>query len=240
VRSSSKNRSFQLKNATLKKYYNDSYLKLFYGKSFCSCGIKYSHQKLEKIFTNNIPDSVLEIGGNNGEHLPFVKFVPSKQYVSLDLVTPQLEIYTNMISVELKNKLKFVKGNAEDLKYKDNTFDRILVTCVLAHVDDVLASLFEIKRVAKEGAEIGILLPTDPGILNRLVKTLFTYRKLTKSTTVSPKFINALEHKNHVSAIMALISYVFSNDDLKFTYKPFGLFKSWNFNLLIIAKIKII
>ena len=229
-----------MKNTTLKKYYSDSYLKLFYGKSFCSCGIKYTHQQLEKIFTNSIPKSVLEIGGNNGEHLRFVKFIPSKQYISLDLVTPQTDIFTNVISAEMKNKLKFVKGNAEVLAFKDNTFDRIVVTCVMAHVDDVLAALFEMKRVAKRGAEIGILLPTDPGILNRLVKTLFTYPNLNKSTTVSPKFVNALEHKNHVSAIMALISYVFSSDDLKFTYKPFGLFKSWNFNLLVIAKIKII
>ena len=57
----------------------------------------------------------------------------------------------------MKNKLKFVKGNAEVLAFKDNTFDRIVVTCVMAHVDDVLAALFEMKRVAKRVAEIGIL-----------------------------------------------------------------------------------
>ena len=123
---------------------------------------------------------MLEIGGGNGEHLPYVRYVPSKKYISLDLVTPKSKIYTEMISVELLNKLKFVKGDSEELKYKNSTFDRILVTCVLAHVDNVMAVLFEIKRVAKKGAEIGILLPTDPGILNRLIKNLITYRKLKK------------------------------------------------------------
>jgi ubiquinone/menaquinone biosynthesis C-methylase UbiE len=233
---SSKNLSKKVKIQVLEEYYRNSYKKLFYGKSILSSGIGYSHQQLEKVF-NGIPNSVLEIGGSNGEHLLYVKFIPSKEYISLDLVSPKSNINKEIISVELQNKLKFVKGNAEELKYKNSSFDCIIVTCVLAHVDDVMAVLFEIKRVAKKGAQIGILLPTDPGILNRLIKYLFTYPKLKKFTTISPKFINALEHKNHVSAIMEQISYVFSSDDLKFNYKPFSFFKSWNFNLLIIAKI---
>jgi len=240
VKISSKNLSKKIKNKTLDEYYRNSYQKLFYEKSILYSGISYSHKQLEKIFNNKTPNFVLEIGGGNGEHLPFVRHVPSKKYISLDLVTPKSKIYTEMISVELLNKLKFVKGNTEELKYKNSTFDRIIVTCLLAHVDDVMAVLFEIKRVAKRGAEIGIILPTDPGILNRLVKTFITYRKLEKTTAVSPKFINALEHKNHISAILEQISYVFSSDDLRFTYKPFGLIKSWNFNFLIVAKITII
>ena len=67
---------------------------------------------------------MLEIGGGNGEHLPYVRYVPSKKYISLDLVTPKSKIYTEMISVELLNKLKFVKGDSEELKYKNSTFGR--------------------------------------------------------------------------------------------------------------------
>ena len=134
---------------------------------------------MEKIFNNKFPNSILEIRGNNGKHLPYIRYVPSEKYIYLDLVTPKSNIYKKMISIELLNKLKFVKGNSEELKYKNSTFDRILVTCVLAH-DDVMAVLFEISGVAKKGCGIGILLPTNSSILNRLIKNLITYRKLKK------------------------------------------------------------
>jgi ubiquinone/menaquinone biosynthesis C-methylase UbiE len=236
---SSKKLAKSLKSNLLEDYYKNAYAKLFYSKSILSFGIGYSHKQLEKIFKNKMPHYVLEIGGGSGEHLPYVRHVPIEKYISLDLKAPKNNFYRRFISNEFAKKLEFVKGDAEDLKYDKFTFDRIVVPCVLAHVDDVIAVLFEIKRVAKKNSEIGILLPTDPGILNRLIKYLFTYRRLKHLTTYSPKLINAFEHKNHVSGLMAQISYVFSSDDLKFIYKPFSLIKSWNFNLLIVAKIKI-
>ena len=237
---SSKKLSKELKNKILDEYYKSSYQKLFYSKSILSFGIGYSHKQLEKIFKIKSPNYVLEIGGGNGEHLPYVKHVPINKYISLDLKTPKTNIYRDLVSSKFLDKLEFVKGDAEELIYDKSTFDRIVVPCVLAHVDDVMAVLFEIKRVAKKDSEIGILLPSDPGIVNRLVKKLFTFRKLKHLTTVSPKFINALEHKNHISVIMEQITFVFSSDDVKFSYKPFGLIKSWNLNLLVVAKIKII
>jgi len=137
-----------------------------------------------------------------------------------------------------REKVKFVLGNAEDLPFDDDSFDRVFSTCLLHHVDDVLSVLLEAKRVAKHnGGEIAFSLPTDPGFLNQMVKKLYSFRRIKKFTSIRPELIYALEHKNHVMGIMEQIRLVFNEDNLVFHYKPFGILKSWNLNLLVVAKI---
>jgi ubiquinone/menaquinone biosynthesis C-methylase UbiE len=133
-------------------------------------------------------------------------------------------------------KLKFVTGDAQEIPFKDSTFDRVFSTCLLHHVDDVLQVLLETRRVTTTGGEIAFLLPTDPGILNQFIKKHVSYPKLKKLTNIRPGLFYALEHKNHVVGILELIRFVFQNDDLKFHYRPFGV-RSWNLNLYIVAKI---
>jgi hypothetical protein len=95
-----------------------------------------------------------------------------------------------------------------------------------------------LKRITKIGGEISIVMPTDPGVLNQILKKLYSYRKIKKLSNVNPKLIYALEHRNHVGGILELIKFVFKNDDLKFRFRPFYV-KSWNLNLWINIHIKI-
>ena len=139
--------------------------------------------------------------------------------------------------MEFKSKLRFVEGDAQDLPFENETFDRVFTTCLLHHVDDVLSVLIEVRRVTEIGGEIAFILPTDPGLLNQLVKRIFSFRKIKQLTKIRPQLFYALEHKNHVQGIMEQIRLVFELDELKFNYKPFPFIRSWNSNLLVVAKI---
>jgi len=83
-----------------------------------------------------------------------------------------------------------------------------------------------------------MLIPTDPGLLNLLVKKLFTYPKINRISKFPAGLIYSLDHKNSHNNILEVIKYVFSKDKIKITYLPF-LVKSANFNLLSIVKITV-
>ena len=152
-----------------------------------------------------------------------------------DILSKSHFILTKFL-IEIKSKFEFVTGDAQNLPFKNEEFDRVFSTCLLHHVDDVLSVLLEVRRVTQTGGEIAFVFPTDPGILNQLIKRLISYRKIRKMTDIPPELFYALDHKNHVLSISELIKFVFALDELVFHYRPFR-FKSWNMNFLIVAQI---
>jgi ubiquinone/menaquinone biosynthesis C-methylase UbiE len=220
----------------LSEYYTNIYQDYLFSKDTQGRGIDYFEKSVEKYWSNKNPSKVLEIGGGSGEHLKYIDFIPEIEYISLDLRLPTTDVHTKNLAPEFLAKLRFKIGNAESLPFDDQSFDRIYSTCLLHHVDDVLAVLMEVRRVAQVGAEIAFLMPTDPGILNQIIKRIISYPKMRKLSKIRPQVFYALDHKNHIAGIIELIKFVFKDDNLQFSHKPF-LIPSWNFNLLIVAKI---
>ena len=181
-------------------------------------------------------DNVLEIGSGKGEHLPFVKQSPRKSYVCLDIRRVKKAQILESLSLPLAGVVKFVQGNAENIPFPDDYFDRTLATCLLHHVDDPLQVLLEMRRVTKNTGEIAFVLPTDPGLLNRLVKRLVSFPRMRKISKYDPNLIYALEHRNHISGLIELIKFVYQEDRLKFHFAPFKI-HSWNLNLLCVVHI---
>ena len=160
---------------------------------------------------------------------------PRKNYYSLDIRKPDTQISTVDASDDLKKVLSFVLGNAENLPFEDLTMDRILGNCVLHHLSDPFQALQEIRRVAKHDAEIVFVLPTDPGILNRMLKKTYTFRKLRKLSSYPPELFYSLDHQNHIESLIQMFKFVFRNDSIEIKYFPLRL-KSWNLNLLVTMK----
>ena len=115
-----------------------------------------------------------------------------------------------------------------------NTIDIVFSTCLFHHINDPLKGFTEVKRVMKSGGRFVLGMPTDPGMLNRLVKELITFRKARRIGLQNPELIYALEHKNHIGSLIEIVNYVFEKENVKWSYKPF-IFKSWNFNLSVYA-----
>ena len=170
---------------------------------------------------------VLELGGNVGEHLPYVlhKF---SSYLLTDL--------ENTIDEDLKATLKldgvvFQQENIESLSFGDQEFDRVLNTCLLHHVSDPEASLLEIRRVLKVGGVADIFLSSDPGLLFRLARALGP-RLQTRLRGIDElkTLMDARDHINHVGGLRRLVKHVFRRDSLKErTYPIRGL--TWNSSL---------
>ncbi len=58
-------------------------------------------------------------------------------------------------------KMKFIFGDAHDLKFKNGTFDAVFAMEVLEHVVDPKKVLLEIKRILKKGGYGIFLVPSD-------------------------------------------------------------------------------
>jgi ubiquinone/menaquinone biosynthesis C-methylase UbiE len=233
------NLSDKVRNGILDYYYQEVYKKYLFSKSLQSSGIAFFEKSVEKYWTlsSEALGGVLELGSGQGEHLPYVHQIPQNEYVCLDLrdfvETEALE----SLDKNFKDVLKFIVGNAENIPFEDSRFDRTFSTCLLHHCSDPLQVLMEARRVTKPGGELAFALPTDPGLLNQLVKRIVSARRMRKFTTISPWLIYSLEHQNHISGLLELIKLVFKDDDLKLHYTPFKI-RSWNFNLACVVHVK--
>ena len=202
------------------------------------CLIRIANKTLEKRIEHNSnkqDNYVLEIGGGGGEHIKYVSNFPQKNYIILDPRETSKLIIRKL--KKLSSKIKFVSGVAEEIPFPNCYFDRVISSCVLAHLDDPLASLLECRRVTKENGTLSFLVTADPGFLNQLVKKIYSYPKLNKLSEYPASLIYALDHKNGIINILAIIRYVFRHDDIKMNYHPFFI-PSINFNLAVIVNIK--
>lgn len=220
------------KETIVSEFYANVYTDYLYRGGAQQMGTAWASKLLESQFKNPQVKRTLEIGGGNGEHLKYVVNTPASQYISLDVRTPEISIDEISASSELKKVFHFKVGSVENLEFPDDYFDRVSGTCVLHHVGDPLLALSEIRRVATNGAEISFVLPTDPGIANRLIKKFITFRKLRKLSQYPPELFYALDHQNHAESLIQVFKYVFRDDDIKIKYYPFSI-KSWNLNLLM-------
>jgi ubiquinone/menaquinone biosynthesis C-methylase UbiE len=231
-------RARTIRKAILDDFYTNSYANYLFGKSIQASGISYFEKSLEKRSKLKLNlNSQLELGSGSGEHLPYVKQIPEKEYICLDLSLPRTDAYLKSSHPQLQKIVKFIQGDAEELPFKAEVFEKVTGTCLLHHVSDPLAVLLEARRVTKTGGEICFIIPTDPGLLNQWVKRLISYRRMKKFTNHKPELILALDHINHVGGLLELCRFVFKEDELHIDYLPFRI-KSWNLNL--IARVHVI
>ena len=221
------------KKEIISDYYEQSYEKyLFTSNDVQAKGISWFEGQIEKFFEEDISnlDKVLELGGGQGEHLRFLRGFPA-EYFSLDK-----RPINKLKNMEIPN-LHFIAGDAEQLPFPDDIFDRVFSTCLLHHVNDPLQVMNEARRVTKPNGEIAFLLPTDPGILNSIVKATISYRKLKKVSNYPPALIYALDHQNSISKLLEIYEFAFKHDVRKKHYRPFFI-PSVNLNLAVVLRVR--
>jgi ubiquinone/menaquinone biosynthesis C-methylase UbiE len=112
--------------------------------------VDVSHKNLAKFGNKLTPESskVLEIGSGRGEHFRFVKGKFS-EYVMSD-ISDWGRTHIESIMKE-DSRVRFELQNIEKLDFPDNSFDRVICTCVLMHVDQPFEALMEMHRVTRPG-----------------------------------------------------------------------------------------
>lgn len=220
----------------------DAVLRLWYDDFYSSVAVsahgslvqRYLHGSMEGHIapSDNFPQ-VLEIGGNRGEHVPYVRHRYDR-YVLSDLTLPDLS------HLQVPDpRVEAAVADVESLPYDDAYFDRVISTCVLHHVSDPLVAFAQIRRVTRSGGNVTVLLPTDPGICYRVAKTL-TSGRAARRRGILPlyRLVDALDHRNHFGSLVTQLRHVFRDDEIAINWRPFRV-PSWNLNAFAVVQITV-
>jgi phosphatidylethanolamine/phosphatidyl-N-methylethanolamine N-methyltransferase len=188
---------------------------------------KILHRLIEKPFKSNANLNLLEVGSNTGEHLEFV--VPDfASYLMTDIRALSREVFIDREN----DRIKFEVADVQALQYPDETFDRVISTCLFHHLNDPLSGFSEIRRVTKIGGTVSILIPNDPGIFYRILRHATTNRNARKrGIKAKAKLNHALEHRNHYLQLTELMHEIFKFDRVIQDNFPFH-FKGYDLNAL--------
>lgn len=189
----------------------------------------YPHKLMEK---NNIEHSskVLEVGFGEGEHLKFVKS-RIKEYVGIDID------HKRLFKNHYPSYVKRMVMNAEKLNFPNNYFDRVIATCLLAHLSEPEVALNEWRRVLKKGGICTIYIPLEPSLALRLFRFIIMKPKLKNLGFNQYDLFIAREHINHTRRLMVFIKDIFEKDGVKISYRPFPI-KIHSINLFAIVHVK--
>jgi phosphatidylethanolamine/phosphatidyl-N-methylethanolamine N-methyltransferase len=191
---------------------------------------EFGHRRIEKAF-NSAPkvNQVLELGCGQGQHLKFVK-QPVEEYIESDLRLeniPVRDIASKNVNIE---KVVRTQLDSEILSpIKSESIDRVIATCLLAHLPNPESALIEWRRVTKQGGSISIWVASEPGLLLRVLRQLTTVRKARRRGLNHLSFLYR-EHRNHYPYLQVLIRDVFESDHISVRSFP-ASYMSWNLSL---------
>ena len=102
-----------------------------------------------------ISGNVLDIGTGPGTlAIGICKGIPNVKAVGLDISDFILPLaQENAEKNNLTSRVTFIKGNAENMPFEDNTFDLIVSSNTLHLIEDPVNMFNEINRVLKEGGK---------------------------------------------------------------------------------------
>ena len=223
------------RRVTADEYYRDFYTKVL-SSSKVGFFARITHKSLEagikfREIQNNF--KILEIGAGHGEHRRYVKHNYSEYWETDIRVNPILDKY----SKENKDyRVKVMELDANNLdSIPTQFFDRIILTCVLVHLENPIQTLQELKRIVRKGGTISMYIPCEPGILLRLARYVTTVQ-VAKKLGVDHLHFHYLEHKFHYLYIKYAIKEVFPRHKVKRIRWPFP-FLSWDCNLWEVVQI---
>lgn len=122
-------------------------LEIFFdGKKFKNWNRDLIHKKEGKI---------LEVGVGTGKNLKF--YDDKSKVIGIDISLKMLDKAKIILNELGKNNITLAQMDAQNLKFKDNSFDYVVCTFVLCSVPDPVKVLMEMKRVCKKNGKILML-----------------------------------------------------------------------------------
>jgi ubiquinone/menaquinone biosynthesis C-methylase UbiE len=178
-------------------------------------------------------DVVLEIGAGSGEFYEYIN-KDFQNYIMTDISEWGKDSILNLVKRD--PRIKFDLQNIEKINYENNSIDRLIVSCVIAHVTEPFRALEELRRVTKPGGVISIFISTDPSALLRLIRRLLIQRKM-RNLPIPYNLLNSIQHRNTPTSILDMIRWIYKKDQIQIDYLPFKV-KSWNLSTHLIVNIK--
>jgi SAM-dependent methyltransferase len=221
--------------------YQNDYIKLLEAGFLTKWVYRKSHKALElplPVGVNN-GATILEIAAQADQHRQYVSGIWEKYIVSDIDVTPLLK--SKELHAKTENdsisKVCFEKIDATDIPYGSDHFDRLIATCLIAHLNEPVDALAEWRRVVKDGGYLSLYVACEPSILLRIARVLTRKREPRKSK-MNFDLIHYYQHTISYPAMMEFIKFVFKDDKISISKYPFS-FLPWDFNFWTIVTIKI-
>jgi len=161
-----------------KSLYNLGYCKNVH-HNFGKRTYKYNKrlEQLLKLTEFNSKDRVLEIGANTGD-LTREIMKHANNVIGIDL---------NADAVKIANSSNILLMNAENLKFPDKSFDKIVSVHTIEHIPNIKKAFCEINRVLSDNGNVILFYPLEiirgiAAVRDAIMvhKNIFTARKLHK------------------------------------------------------------
>ena len=225
------------KRDLVEQYCADCYSNVHYSKRpFGFCPTSYFHKKLEKEFSGySSISTVIEFGCGDFQHLPYIGH-DYERYVGVDVLHPKTALDLEQIESlheNSMNKLEFLKCDLNDeqelvrkLGKRLQSFDRLLMTCLLHHLPNCWEFMDFLKCNMGQNAHIDIFLPHDPGVFHSAYQTLVSRPTCVASGGDGINFalVHAIEHQNAYKSIVVQLNHIFRDFRIRRRQYPFGCF----------------
>lgn len=180
------------------------------------------HRIMERPFRRRDSGDVLEVGAGAGQHAAYVARFDS--YLETDIAPRPSG------GPPVRDGVQRRDVDAQDLSdFPDASFDRVIATCLVAHLDEPEKALREWRRVTRPGGTVTIYVPCEPGMLLRLARTTIMVPKARRFQQDHVATVYR-EHRNHYPALRMLIDSAFAEDSIRRSKWPIPCV-GWNFRL---------
>lgn len=221
----------RVSDTSIDRYYRDAYQDVMYTGAVGAYS-RVMHRLMERPFRGGYYPVILEVGSGAGQHVQYADCTWD-EYWETDL-NPDLQAQRDR--VVHGQPVTHVRADAQDLsQFADGSVDRVIATCLLAHLPNPEAALQEWRRVLRPGGTVSIYIPSEPGMLLRLVRRVVM---VPKSRKLGQDHLGTVfrDHRNHFPGMKVMIDSVFARDRINRRRYPMpGL--GWNFSLFEIVHI---
>ena len=121
----------------ISEYYS-KYFECICNSGFQGLGSTFFHKRIEKNFSLEKPNKILEVGAGQGEHLHFVE--PSElrstaDYYLLDIRTEPNNFHHQLEKInpalqKSGTKFKWIQGSVEKIPFENGSFERVVSTWI--------------------------------------------------------------------------------------------------------------
>ncbi len=184
------------------------------------------HKKLDEnnyIAKLNKNSTILEIGAGTSPHIKYLMH-DFKKYIFLENSKFAINFLKKKFYNEKKINFKIYGGKI--IPFKDQYFDRIIISHVLEHISNPELFLEEMMKKLKKNGILSIALPTDPGVLwrfGRFFLKLFQVKRKLNISNLEYDYMIASEHVNSIFNLFSIIRYKYKKNIVKEQYLPFKL-----------------
>lgn len=217
-------------------FYRDYYSQMSGNRS---ASVRMVHRVMERPWRRMNFPVVLEVGSGNDEHRQHVRHSYDR-YITVDLrilgMRPHEFRRAELTEAESRSLKYHTVADATVLPFEDSSIDRVIAMCLLIHLPHPEAALKEWRRVLRSGGVASIYVPCDPGLAMRSIRRLTASRAAHRLGFEGYDLMIAREHINSVASLDVLVRWVFRDDELTVTRRPFAI-GSWNINAFFVYQV---